>query len=610
MLKFFKKLAEKVSQLNNLISDYKSVTKDVVIPSKAYVNWGIYLANTGEVEQAVEKFESSAYMSPRTPESYNNWGIALATKGQYKEAINKFREAIKIDSGCVKSYALWGAALVETGDFEEAEKLYQKALSLNGKNAEVYVNWGIALARQNKKQLAETKFRKAVNLSPRSHQAIFLWGVVLVELERYDEAIEKFSQSLKINPHNPDAFHYWSVCLLKKKQLPEAFEKGKTALDMIPSKIDFQINIAEILTETKKYDQAENYYIIAETTHPDNAQLFCSWGQSLQKRNEHQTAIEKFNRSLEINPKQIQTMYHLAISLAETGEIDKAEETLKRVIEKDSRFVDAYIKLGTLATIKGNLLLAIENYKEAAKFSLKKTEANYLIASAYSTLSDYQASLEYYQKAIESDAKHLDSYVGYAVALNEMGNTKEAVRKIRNAYRMAPDSAQICMIYGIILSGDEKTAKDSIEKFNAALQINADLLPALVGKGEALIKLNRFEEALSVCNEALLKNPDFIPVLFLTGGTCVEICDSNNDMDYLPKAEEYFRRVLAIEPNHVESLANLAYIKAKYGYFEAFENEYRRLIHEFPEQRELISVYLNKSLEKLNYGKNFDAIIG
>lgn len=645
MFKFIKKLIDKVLKFNNSILNYKSVTKEVIIPSRAYVNWGIYLANSGEIDKAVEKFESSTYMRPQTPESFNNWGVTLANTGKYEEAIEKFRKALKIDPKCIKSYTLWGAALVEIGKIDEAEIMYQKALELNSKNAEIYINWGIAFARQNHKQLAEAKFKQAVNLNPRSHQAIFLWGVILVELERYEEAIEKFTLSIKIHPNNPDAWHYWSVALLKQyklqsesrphrlstpasqlenelqlskedfnpsnpaSQLQEAYEKGKMALDMIPSKIDFQLNIAEILTEMRKYDKAIEYYKIAEKTNPESPELYLCWGITLQKYGEHFEAINKFNKTLELKADQTQAIYYLALSLAETGDLDKSEQMLESVIEKDSRYIEAYMKLGSIANIKGKPLLAIERYKEAAKFNLKKTEANYLIASAYNTLNDFQSSLEYYQKAIEENPEHLDSYVGYAIALNEVGDVKEAIRKIRRAYKIAPDSAQVNMIYGVILSKDLKNLKDAIEKFNTAIKIESDMLPAYIGKGEALIRLKNFDEALSVFNQVLFKAPNLIPALFLIGGTYIKMADFNKDDGYLTQAAEFFNKVLAIEPHHIDSLANLAYIKAKNGDFEAFEREFKRLNDEYPAQKELIKIYLGKSLEKLDYGKKLNDII-
>jgi hypothetical protein len=53
----------------------------------------------------------------------------------------------------------------------------------------------------------------------------------------------------------------------------------------------------------------------------------------------------------------------------------------------------------------------------------------------------------------------------------------------------------------------------------------------------------------------------------------------------------------------------MAYIKAKNGDFQGFEQDFRRLNDEYPAQKELINIYLGKSLEKLNYSKNLNDII-
>ena len=166
------------------------------------------------------------------------------------------------------------------------------------------------------------------------------------------------------------------------------------------------------------------------------------------------------------------------------------------------------------------------------------------------------------------------------------------------------------MIYGIILSKDNKTLKDAIEKFNNAIKIKSDLLPAYIGKGEALIRLKNFDEALPVFYEVLFKVPNFVPALFLLGGTYLEMYDYYNDDNYLAQAAEFFDKVIEIEADHIDSLANIAYIKAKHGDFEAFENEFRRLNHEYPEKKGLIHIYLNKSLAKLGSDKSLNDIIG
>ena len=108
----------------------------------------------------------------------------------------------------------------------------------------------------------------------------------------------------------------------------------------------------------------------------------------------------------------------------------------------------------------------------------------------------------------------------------------------------------------------------------------------------------------------LFKVPNFVPALFLLGGTYLEMSDYYNDDNYLAQAADFFNKVIEIEPDHIDSLANIAYIKAKQGDFKVFEHEFRRLNNEYPEKKELIHIYLNKSLTKLGSDKSLNDIIG
>ena len=87
MFRFFQKISKQVNKLNTFVNDYKSVAKEVSLPSYAYVNWGAQLAESGNEKDALEKFEQSAQMVNSTPEAFVNLGIIFARKGEFEQAI-------------------------------------------------------------------------------------------------------------------------------------------------------------------------------------------------------------------------------------------------------------------------------------------------------------------------------------------------------------------------------------------------------------------------------------------------------------------------------------------------------------------------------------------
>ena len=116
MFKFFQKIAKQVNKFNSFVNDYKSVGKEVSLPSHAYVNWGVQLIESGKEDEALEKFLQSADMVNSTPDAFVNLGIICAKKADYEQACKFFRKAIKIDETCAKAWTLLASAYSEMGN--------------------------------------------------------------------------------------------------------------------------------------------------------------------------------------------------------------------------------------------------------------------------------------------------------------------------------------------------------------------------------------------------------------------------------------------------------------------------------------------------------------
>ena len=127
MFRFFQKISKQVNKLNTFVNDYKSVAKEVSLPSYAYVNWGAQLAESGNEKDALEKFEQSAQMVNSTPEAFVNLGIIFARKGEFEQAIKYFKKALKIDDTYAKAWALLASAYSEVDEVKEAKKAFKSA---------------------------------------------------------------------------------------------------------------------------------------------------------------------------------------------------------------------------------------------------------------------------------------------------------------------------------------------------------------------------------------------------------------------------------------------------------------------------------------------------
>ena len=105
------KILDGVKKFDKFVSNYEKLTITTEMPSSAYLNWGIHLANLGELDCAMEKFNTAIMMANNNPAAYINMGIALLKQQKFTEAIKNFKKAVKIDRLNSKAYALWASAL-------------------------------------------------------------------------------------------------------------------------------------------------------------------------------------------------------------------------------------------------------------------------------------------------------------------------------------------------------------------------------------------------------------------------------------------------------------------------------------------------------------------
>eukprot|EP00941_MAST-03F_sp_MAST-3F-sp1_P001582 g1582.t1 len=62
----------------------------------AFVNLGIILKNTGQIQEAVEKLKTATELSPKNYNAWANYGVVLSQRGDAVEAVAAYQKALKI----------------------------------------------------------------------------------------------------------------------------------------------------------------------------------------------------------------------------------------------------------------------------------------------------------------------------------------------------------------------------------------------------------------------------------------------------------------------------------------------------------------------------------
>ena len=208
---------------------------------------GVVLFKKGQVNEAINQFQTTLRLNPRHAQAQYNLGIALASKGQWDEAIRHYEEAIRLSPEYPEAHNNLGSALGNKGQMDEAIRQFQEATRLKPDYAEAHNNLGLALNMKGQTDEALTHFLRAVELRPEFVQAHYNAGLILLRKGQIQEAITQFQQTLARQPNQAPAHSLLAQALSRVGRIQEAIDHYEAARAIQPTDPSTLNNLAWIL---------------------------------------------------------------------------------------------------------------------------------------------------------------------------------------------------------------------------------------------------------------------------------------------------------------------------------------------------------------------------
>lgn len=288
---------------------------------------------------------------------------------------------------------------------------------------------------------------------------------------------------------------------VKVKKYTEALDDLKAAIDADPSLSEAYWHQASILRQLCRYEESEKSYNKFLELKPGNS------------------AAEKELSQLS----QARSALNSASNLFDSGDFTKALEYIEKVVLV---FSPACSKAKML---KVRLLIATKDYSGAISetgYLLKEDEDNLdallLRGRAYYYLADHDVATRHYQKGLRLDPEHGELKKAYFGLKNLLKKTKSAEDNAsKGKLRLAVEE------YGAALALDPNHSvhnvnlhlglckvlvklgrgKDAVSSCSEALEIDGELVEALVQRGEAKLLTEEWEGAVADLKLAAEKAP-------------------------------------------------------------------------------------------------------
>jgi tetratricopeptide (TPR) repeat protein len=179
-----------------------------------------------------------------------------------------------------------------------------------------------------------------------------------------ETSLKKLTEVTKLDGRNSQAWFLLGVSKHRKKDLAGAEDAYKKCISINPKLVDAQCNLANILNEYGRYNEAENIYLQAAGIAPRHPDVHFNYGVMLSKLERHADAAAAFRNAILYLPDYGQAYNWLAASLVQLG----AHKDALVAIEQACRLIPSDIEFHLLkARIQRSL-----TFHDAAQSSLKQ----------------------------------------------------------------------------------------------------------------------------------------------------------------------------------------------------------------------------------------------
>ncbi len=408
------------------------------------------------------------------------------------QLLEESRQALLLEPDSAERWGKLGAVLDVHGLFEEAETCYRQARRLAPED----FRWAYFLAivrdvRGADAQELVTLFEEAIALRPEYAPAHFRSGYALSMRGAHDEAEQAYRQALSLDPQLALAHRDLGAVLLARGEPRAAVAPLLRAAELAPRDGSVYSTLARVFRQIGEDDAA------AEAA--ERAALF-------EPINDIRDPVASFVAKLGTS-----SMHWVARARRQidAGDYPRAMESLETMREILPDHAHTYYLLGTV-------LIRLD----------RRGEAEGQLA-----------------RALELDADHLEAHVELGRLYEAQGRLDAARSRYRRAQALGTQDPGVLVSLAQVLSrsGDDRAAVGIYEELDRSAVLSA---PVQSNWGNALMRLQRFDEAVERFREAIRIDPQYANAHFNIGVA----------MEQLGRPDEalaHYDSAARISPGHV-----------------------------------------------------------
>jgi len=366
------------------------------------------------------------------------------------------------------------------------EKLVARPNSSRGQLAEAYGALGQVYHAYELHDAATACYANAVILVPGDHRFPHLLGVIAENTGELQEAIEQFQKAVELNSEYEATRVRLGDAYLQLNRLAEAREQFEQVLKQFPRSSAAKNGLGNVALAEKKYGEA----------------------------------VDHFEAALKQVPSANRLHYSLAMAYRGLGELEKAEEHLKKRGTVGLRPVDALVDgmqqhiqgerlhliRGRLAFNAGRFQEAFESFSLAVEAKPDSARARVNLGTTLSILEKPGQAIAEYREAIKHDPRNFAAHYNLGLMLQQSEDYEQAEHHLAIALELKPNDHAANRVLAATMKKAGRD-DDALKQYLRIIEIAPADDDAVLGASALLQKKEQFQKALSLLDDFHRKAP-------------------------------------------------------------------------------------------------------
>lgn len=456
---------------------------------------------------------------------------------------------------------LLGEVYSREGNSAGAINSFGKVLAINQLSPTVHIRLAEEYLKEDNVKEALFHTEKAVQQDPNNIEThLFLGGLYSAE-KLYDKAISQYNLVLSLQPNNEEAPVYIGTLYTDQKDYKKAEQYFKDLLRKPKFEnrhiVQYYLGLVyEAQVGTKSQKAAENAFRDSLKMKPDFEDAVVSLANLYLKQKNRPKALSiclEFQKGNNFHPHVAEIIAQIYI---EDGAFDKAYAQFLTMTETSDSSLETQMKMALLLIEQKQFNLAASKLKEIVSKSPTSDTARYYLAAVYEETGAMDQAVREYMQIPPSSTHFSDAIVHAAHLLKGLGKLNQALDITAKGLKTKGDQPQVYTMYASLLDAksDYLGAARILEEGLTKYSHNVGLL---FQHAVMLDRLGEKDHMIAQMRKVLEIEPNHVQSMSYLAFTLAEM------NQHLAEAEKLARRALELEPKDGYVLDTLGWVLFK-----------------------------------------------